>query len=152
MSIARSSGAISMGTLNVTVGLTAAGTTSLTGDLDVTGDVTLAAGLAGYLAKLNVRTATTYTLVAGDSGKIIDHANAGAITVTLPNSLSVGFSVTYVQTGAGQITFTPAAGASRRNRSAHTKTAGQWAMVTLFVRTNSTGTNAEWVLGGDTAA
>jgi hypothetical protein len=111
--------------------------------------------ISGYLAKLNLQTGTTYAIdVAGsdtDSGKIIDHSNASAITVTLPNSAPVGFACTYVQAGAGQITFSPASGANLRNRQAHTKSAGQYAQMSLYVRSNAGGAAAEWVLGGDTA-
>lgn len=112
--------------------------------------------ISGYRGNVRLETGTTYTLdVAGtdtDSGRIIDHANAAPITVTLPNSAPVGFCVTYVQSGAGQVTFSPASGASLRNRQSHTKTAGQWAETTLYVRSNSGGSSAEYVLGGDTAS
>lgn len=112
--------------------------------------------LSGYKGNVRLETGTTYTLdVAGtdtDSGRVVDHANAAAITVTLPNSAPVGFCVTYVQAGAGQITFSPASGATLRNRQSHTKTAGQWAGVTLYVRSNAGGSAAEYVLAGDTAA
>lgn len=111
--------------------------------------------LSGYLAKINFQTGTTYTIdVAGadtDAGKIIDHTNAAAITVTLPNSAPVGFACTYVQTGAGQITFSAAVGGSLSNRQSHTRTAGNAAMVSLYVRNNAGGSAAAWVLGGDTA-
>ena len=103
-------------------------------------------------ATISTQTGTTYTLLSTDTGKVIDHVNAGAITVNLPNNLVVGHTVTYVQTGAGQITFSPASGATLRHRSSHTKTAGQWAVVHLLVRSNSGGTSAEYVLSGDTAA
>ncbi len=111
--------------------------------------------ISGYLAKINFQTGTSYTIdVAGsdsDTGKIIDHSNAGAIAVTLPNSAPVGFACTYVQSGAGQITFSAQSGGTLRNRQSHTKTAGQWGEVALYVRANSGGSAAEWVLGGDTA-
>ena len=45
-----------------------------------------------------------------------------------------------------------ASGANLRNRQSHTKTAGQWAGATLYVRTNSGGSAAEYVLNGDTSA
>lgn len=112
--------------------------------------------LSGYLGKLNVQTGTSYTVVVSgastDAGKIIDHANGSAITVTLPNSAPVGFAVTYAQAGAGQITFAAASGATLANRQSHTKTAGVNAMVALYVRGNAGGSAAAWVLGGDTAA
>jgi hypothetical protein len=107
--------------------------------------------LSGYKGNVNTQAGTTYTLVAADSGKIVDHANAAAITVTLPNNLPKGFLVTYVQAGAGQITFSPQASGTLVNRITHTKTAGQHAAVTLFVRSNS-GVDALWVLCGDTGS
>jgi len=99
----------------------------------------------------NSQSGTTYTLTAADSGKVLRFTNASSITLTLPNSLSIGFNCVVIQCGAGQLTFSPAAGASRRNRQSHTKTAGQWAVCNLQVVTNSGGTAAEYVLSGDTA-
>jgi hypothetical protein len=108
--------------------------------------------ISGYRGHLNAQTGTTYTLQASDSGKVVECTNGSAITVTLPNSLAVGFCCTIVQGGAGQITLSAASGANMRNRQSHTKTAGQWAGATLYVRTNSGGSAAEYVLNGDTAA
>ncbi len=127
---------------------------STTGKLLQNSSVTVgdAGEIAGYAGSLNTQTGTTYTLLTSDSGKVIDHANASGITVTLPNSLPVGFCCTYAQTGAGQVSFSAASGATLRNRSSHTKIAGQWGAVTLLVRTNSGGSAAEYVLAGDTAA
>lgn len=108
--------------------------------------------ISGYRGDLNAQTGTTYTLVAADTGKVVEITNASAITLTMPNNLPVGWCCTVVQGGAGQISFSPASGAFRRNRQGHTRTAGQWGMTTLYVRTNAGGTAAEYVLGGDTAA
>lgn len=108
--------------------------------------------ISGYRGNINAQTGTTYTLVAADSGKVVELTNAAAVTLTLPNNLAVGFCCTLVQGGAGQVTTTPASGASRRNRQSHTKLAGQWAGATLYVRTNAGAAAAEYVLVGDTAA
>jgi hypothetical protein len=117
----------------------------------IDGNVVLAVGANGQLDVQNFQTGTSYTVQASDNGKVLDFANASAITVTLPNNLPAGFSCLWRQSGAGQITFTPASGGSRVNRSTHTKSAGQWAEGSLSIRTNS-GTNAAWILSGDTAA
>jgi hypothetical protein len=108
--------------------------------------------ISGYRALVEEVNTTTYTLQASDRGKVKVFNNASAITVTLPNSLSQGFAITWVQKGAGAVTFTPASGATRNNRSTHTKSAGQWAMGSLYVDSNSGGAAAAYVLGGDTAA
>jgi hypothetical protein len=108
--------------------------------------------ISGYKGNLNLQTGTTYTLAASDSGKIVSLSNAAAITLTLPNSLQQGFCCTLVQSGAGQVTCSAAAGALLRNRNGNTKLAGQWAGATLHVRSNSGGSSAEYVLLGDTSA
>lgn len=107
--------------------------------------------LSGYKANLNQQTGTTYTLVAADTGKIVELSNASAIALTIPNNLPKGFACTVVQGGVGQVTMASTGSGTLVNRQSHTKTAGQNGMVTLYVRSNS-GTNAVWVLGGDTAA
>jgi hypothetical protein len=112
--------------------------------------------LSGYLANINYQTGTSYTVdVAGsdtDAGKIIDHANGSAIAVTLPATAPAGFACTYVQAGAGQITFASTGSGTLVNRQSHTKSAGANAMVALYVRANAGGSAAVWVMGGDTAA
>ena len=108
-------------------------------------------GLYGYTGVFNDQTGTTYTTVDGDTGKIVSFSNASAITVTLENSSPKGTAFTWYAKGAGQITFAAEAGGSLVNRQSHTKSAGQYAGGTLFVESN-TGTNAKWVLLGDTAA
>jgi hypothetical protein len=95
-------------------------------------------------------TASVTLAAATHMGRVLDLTSASAVTVTLPNSLPVGFSVTVIQAGAGQVTFSPASGATLRHRQSHTKTAGQYAMVTLVVRANAGGSSADYVLAGDT--
>jgi hypothetical protein len=91
----------------------------------------------------------TYTMQTADYGKTVTFTNSGAITVTLPNSLAKGWNVLCYQGGAGQVTFTAGSGATLRNRQNKTKTAGQYAMVSLEVVSNSSGTSAVYVLSGD---
>lgn len=110
----------------------------------------------GLAATLNPQTGTTYTVdVAGDDsdrGRVVRLTNAASITVTLPNSAPVGFYCSWGQGGAGQITFSPASGATLVNRQSHTKSAGQHAQGGLIVYENSGGSAAQWTLSGDTAA
>jgi hypothetical protein len=108
--------------------------------------------ISGYLAHLNPQTGTTYTLQSSDRGKVVELTNGSSITLTLPSTLAVGFCCTIVQGGAGQVNVSAGSGATLRNRQSHTKLAGQWSGATLYVRTNSGGSAAEYVLNGDTAA
>lgn len=108
--------------------------------------------ISGYATAFNTQSGTTYTLQASDTGKRLLFTNGSAITVTLPNSLPVGFVCEVKQKGAGQITFSPASGASIQNIDTHTKTEGQYAVVSLLVEENSGGSSAVYALDGRTAA
>lgn len=103
----------------------------------------------GYKSAVKTEAGASYTLQAADSGRIVETTHGSAVTLTLPNSLPKGCTVTVMQAGAGQVTFSPASGATLLNRSGHTKTAGQYAVCTLYVRSNGNGNNAVYVLGGD---
>jgi len=102
----------------------------------------------GHLANINAQSGTTYTLASSDTGKTVECSNASAITLTLPNSLAHGFSCTIVQTGAGQVTLSAAAGATLRSVDSFTKTAGQYAVLNIYVTTNAGGSSAVYILQG----
>lgn len=110
--------------------------------------------ISGYRGNVNRQTGTSYTLLLADSGKIIELANASAVTLNLPNNLPAGFCCTVVQDGAGQVTLAPASGATLKNRQSHTKLAGNGALGVLYVSSNTTppGNTAAYRFGGDTAA
>ena len=95
---------------------------------------------------------TTYTLVSADKGKIKVFTSASAVTVTLPNNLAEDFWCVVVQQGTGQVTFSPASGATLRHVSGHTRTQAQYAQATLTVWGNAGGTAAEYYLKGETDA
>lgn len=97
-------------------------------------------------ASINAQTGTTYTLQSSDHGKIVELTNAVAITLTVPNTLPIGFNCGIYQGGAGQVTITGSS-ITLRNRSSHTKLSGQYAEGAIRVRSAS-----EFVLAGDTAA
>jgi len=107
--------------------------------------------ISGYRGNINAQTGTTYTVLASDSGKVLTFANGAAVTVTLPNNLPAGWCCTWVQKGAGLITFAAASGATLQNRFGHDGSAGQWAMGSLYVDSNAGGAAAAYVLAGDTA-
>ncbi len=107
--------------------------------------------LFDFLTKLVTLSGTTLTVDSTYKGVCIRCTSGSATTITLPNNLPAGFSMTVVQIGAGQVTFVAASGATLVNRQTQLKTAGQYAGVSLYVDSNS-GTNGAWVLFGDTAA
>lgn len=124
---------------------TATAGTSTT-QLATTAFVTTADNLKANISDtINAQTGTTYTLVAGDNGKVIELNNAAAITLTCP-VLTSGFNVLIRQTGAGQVTVATSS-TTARNRQSHTKLAGQWAEASIAYRATN-----EFVFSGDTAA
>jgi hypothetical protein len=96
--------------------------------------------------------AVAYAVAAADLGRLKRCTNAAAVAVALPNDLPQGFGVLFRQAGAGQIAFSPAAGASLRNRNGFFKSAGPWAEMSLTVDANADGSSALWVLSGDVGA
>lgn len=60
---------------------------------------------------LNAQTGTTYTLAATDKDGVVTASNAGAITITINNSVfAAGDRITVIQKGAGQVTFAQGTG------------------------------------------
>lgn len=96
-------------------------------------------------------TGTTHTIDIANLGKVHRFTNASGCVVTMPSNFPEGWNLIWAQIGAGQITWNPASGATRRNRLSHTKSAGQYAEGVLRVDQNSDGVSAIWFLNGDTA-
>jgi hypothetical protein len=86
---------------------------------------------------LNAQTGTTYTTVAGDSGKLVTLSNASAITCTLPpTTYNIGEQINIVQLGAGQVTFAQGSGVTIRSTGATStapKISKQYAAATVIV-------------------
>ena len=96
----------------------------------------------------NYKTATAYTLALVDAGTMLLMDNASPITITIPNSSSVSFPtgtrIDIFQSGAGQVTFTPAAGVTRLSSGTRNKLTGQYSAATLVYNGSNT-----WLLIGD---
>mgnify|MGYP003342653205 FL=1 len=102
--------------------------------------------ISGFDASINDQTGTTYTLVAGDNGKVVVLDNASAVTVTVPSGLGAGFNCSFVQKGAGQVSFS-ASSTTINNRQSHTKINGQYGVASIVAYAADT-----FVLAGDTAS
>ena len=102
--------------------------------------------LEDFDASINDQTGTAYTLVAGDNGKVVVLDNASAVTVTVPSGLGVGFNCSFVQKGAGQVSFS-ASGTTINNRQSHTKINAQYGVASIVAYAADT-----FVLAGDTAS
>ena len=122
-------------------------TNSTDGTVAIGGNLTGTGSISGFDANLNDQTGTTYTLTSSDNGKVITLNNANAITLTIAASLGDGFNCLIVQKGAGQVTLSAAGGVTVVNRSSETKTAGQYATVSVI----NIGSE-QYILSGDTGS
>ena len=60
---------------------------------------------------LNAQTGTTYTLVAGDSGKLVTSSNANSVVITVPPSVfAAGEQINVQSIGVGLTSFAQGAG------------------------------------------
>ena len=100
---------------------------------------------------VNPQTGTTYTLVAGDVGKLITLSNASAITLTVPQdsdaTIAIGSYVDLYQLGAGQVTVQAGTGATLRVSGLTAKARAQYSRLGLQKVSANT-----WSLFGDLAA
>jgi len=102
--------------------------------------------ILGFDASINDQTGTTYTLLSSDNGKVVVVDNASAVTVTVPSGLGAGFNCSFVQKGAGQVSFS-ASSTTINNRQSHTKINAQYGVASLLAYAADT-----FVLAGDTAS
>ena len=99
------------GTTDVLLGIfdtTAHAITYTAAELDA--DLVAADAYTNTSASVVALTGTSHSLSAAHNGKTVTLTNAAAITLTVPNTLPVGFSCLLVQGGAGQVTVTPGSG------------------------------------------
>ena len=122
-------------------------TNSTDGTVEIGGNLSGTGSISGFDANLNDQTGTTYTLNSSDNGKVVTLNNANAITLTIAASLGDGFNCLIVQKGSGQITLSAATGVTIANRSSETKTAGQYATVSVINIGSDT-----YILSGDTGS
>ncbi len=129
----------------ITVG-SITGTTFDNGNIGATTPVQI----QGY-RPVNTQTGTTYTLVLGDSGKLVTLSNAGTITLTIPLNASVaypvGAEIDLAQLGAGQVTVAATGGVTLTSYTSLVKLAGQYAGATLKKTATDT-----WLLIGNLSA
>ena len=101
--------------------------------------------ISGFDASINDKT-DDYTLLASDNGKVVVMNKASAVTVTVPSGLGAGFNCSFVQKGAGQVTFS-ASSTTIYNRQSHTKINAQYGVASLLAYADDV-----FVLAGDTAS
>jgi hypothetical protein len=85
---------------------------------------------------------TTDTLAAADAGTDIVYTSASAVTVTLPDTLAVGFQCTLTQAGAGTVTLSPTSD-NLNGVNSDVDIANQWG--TIWIMQYSEG---NWIVAG----
>jgi len=115
-----------------------------TGETDFDGNP-----IANFSASTVSITSAT-TLAASHNGKVLICNNSSDFSLTIPeDTLPLGFNCLVVQKGAGEITLAAASGnVTINNRNSHTKTANQWAIMTLICIDATTDANV-FVSSGD---
>ena len=93
-----------------------------------------------------------YTLVDADNGKIIRIGVGTAATCSLPASAPVGFSALIEQSGVGQVTINVTTNAVRQSYGSKFKTAGPFAIASVYCWSNSDGAHAIWTVSGNLVA
>jgi len=100
---------------------------------------------------INEQTGTSYTLVLADKSKLVDCANASAITLTVPPNSSVAFpigsKIAVRQSDDGAITLTPGSGVTLQSQDSALATNGQYAMCVLIKVDTDT-----WAVEGNVVA
>jgi hypothetical protein len=77
---------------------------------ELAGDTVTADAYTNTASSVVALTSTSPSLADAHNGKTVTLTNAGAITLTVPNTLVDGFSCMLVQGGAGQVTVTAGSG------------------------------------------
>ena len=108
--------------------------------------------ILGFKASLPSEiTTATYAVTDSNNGQVLRVNHATGCTVTIPSGLlstdSTGFNCSFIQVGAGQITFAGDGTSVINNRQSHTKTNAQWAAASVVSTANNV-----FVLAGDTAS
>jgi hypothetical protein len=94
----------------------------------------------------NSQSGTTYTIVAGDAGKMISTTSSSAVTITV-QGLTAGQRVDWTQAGTGQITFVAGAGVTLNSGGSKLKSKERYAAGTLIC----TATNVYTLVGSTVA-
>jgi len=121
----------------------------ITGSLSAQTDLQTALDAkVNLLATIKTITGTSYTVLSGDSGKILEFTNTGATTVILATGLTIGFQVTLVSYGNGTTsgvkTIAAGSGATVKSANSALKLSTIFGAATAYYR----GSNV-WVCFGD---
>ena len=132
-------GKVGIGTASPSEKLEVVGDSIFSGSVEVSGTLRADVEVSGNI------TAASYTLSAADYGKTLLFSSSATQDITCSSGLDVGYNVTVVQAGTGQLNFS-GSGVTLVNRFAHTSSAGQYSAVSVIVLNGT-----QYLVVGDTA-
>jgi hypothetical protein len=89
--------------------------------------------ISNFSASTVAITSTTTLAQSTHNGKVLICNSSSDIDLDITkNTLSAGFNCLIIQKGTGEITIDGGSGVTVQNRNSHTKTANQWAIMTLI--------------------
>lgn len=132
-------GKVGIGTTSPSEKLEVVGNSIFSGSVEVSGTLRADVEVSGNI------TAASYTLSAADYGKTLLFSSSATQNITCSSGLDVGYNVTVIQAGTGQLNFS-GSGVTLVNRFAHTSSAGQYSAVSVIVLNGT-----QYLVVGDTA-
>lgn len=118
-----------------------------TGETTISENLTLGgSALKNFVPAINSGGALTVSASNQDTYNASVYNVTGAVNIQIDADVRIGFSMTIYQTDNNKCTIVAGAGLTLRNRQTHTKSAGQYAVISI-VRIGS-----DLVLTGDTSA
>jgi hypothetical protein len=125
------------------------GPTGPTGPTGPQGEIGATGATGDFSASYGfTQTATNYSIILSDAGKIVEMSGSSPLTLTVPldssQNFSVGASITVLQTGTGQVTLAPTGGVTLSGTPG-LRLRTQWSSATLIKRASNV-----WVAIGDT--
>lgn len=108
------------------------------------GGIPIVNTFAPLVASIKTVTGTTYTILSTDSGKIIEFTNAGAVNITCPTGLTVGFQAVLVNVGGDSKSLVAGTGATIYSKDSKVIIASAYNAATIYYRSIN-----KWVAFGN---
>ena len=86
------------------------------------------------IGSIKTISATNYTLLASDSGRMLDFTAATAINLVVPENLPIGFQTSVTQANVGGISISSAGAMVVNNRWGGSRSIGKWSKIGIEIR------------------
>lgn len=106
--------------------------------IDSNGKIDLKGNSINGFSKSVANKTDSYTLSTLDSGKMLIFDSSNTIIVTVPIGLPLGFTISILQKGIGQIEFSAASGVTLNNRNGYYSTVDKFAVASLICYASDT--------------